>query len=246
MCTGIEIALLAAGTAAAAGGAAMQRSEASSNAAAIAKAKNAELRASMERQRAYEKRSRDEGVQKALNRFAPEVQAQAQASETTRRDQAINDAVTATAGVDDIALPPTDSNAPTVVKDQLGKKLRDVFNTATERAKLAAKPLTFSDMLAANNIPLTEAGRVVDTGNSFARQEAAMLPAQQDFAAYLAQKTPSIWGPLLQAGGSALAGAAGSGYAGKLGGTVGSALAGTALPLALNPSSVTGRVTGPV
>jgi len=242
MCTGIEIALLVGGAAAAAGGTAIERSESQQNAAAMAMAKNKELRESTARQRRYEDRSRQEGVQKALGRFSPEEQARAQAEDTARRDSAITDAVTSTDGVEGIPLP-TDDNGPAVVKTQIGKKLRDVFNTATDRAKLAAKPLTYSDILAGNNVALGEAGRVVDTGNSFARQEAAMLPSQQEFAAYMAQQSPSIWGPLLKTGGSLAAGVGGAGIVGGL--TAGTALAGTALPLALK-TGLTGRVAGPV
>jgi hypothetical protein len=232
MCTGIEIALLAGGAAASAGGAMISRNEAQKNAAAVALARNQELRDSTARQRRYEDRSRTEGVQKALDRFSPEEQAKAQADETARRGEAITDAVTPSAGVEDIPLATGEDNAPTVVKDQIGQKLRDVFNTATDRAKLSAKPLSYSDVLAGNNVALTNAGRVVDTGNSFARQEAAILPSQQDFAAYEAQKSPSIWGPLLTAAGTAAAGAGGSGYLSKLGTTAATAAAGAAAPAA--------------
>jgi len=253
MCTGLEIALLAGGAAAAAGGTMIERRDQQSNAAAQARARNQELRDSMARQRRYEDKSRSEGVQKALDRFDPAEQAKAQAEDAARRDTAITEAVVPTAGAEDIPLTADLDGAPSMVKGQIGKKLRDVFNTATDRAKLAAKPLTFADMLAGNNISLTEAGRVVDTGNSFARQEAAMLPSQQDFAAYAAQQAPSIWGPLLKTAGTLAASVGGAGIAGGLGagllgGTAGAA-AGTALPLAttaLMRSPVTGRVTGPV
>jgi hypothetical protein len=242
MCTGIEIALLAGGVAASAGGAAMQRADAQRNAAAIARAKNAELRDSMQRQKAYESRNREEGVQKALARFDPAEQAKAQAEDQARRETAITEAVVPTAGAEDIPMAPGLEGAPAIVKGQIGKKLRDVFNTATDRAKLAAKPLTFSDMLAGNNIALTQGGRVVDTGNSFARQEAAMLPSQQEFAGYMAQQTPSIWGPLLSAAGTAAAGAGGSGYFKAAAPAIGALAPGTALPI----STLTGRVVGPL
>jgi hypothetical protein len=240
MCTGIEIALLAAGAAASAGGAMITRNETAKNAAAQAQARNAELRASTERQRAYENRSRTEGVQKALDRFDPDEQAKAQAEETARRDTAIKDAVTPTAGVEDIPLATGTDNAPTVVKDNMGKRLRDVFNLATDRAKLSAKPLTYADVLAGNNVSLTEAGRVVDTGNSFARQEAAILPSQQDFASYIAQQQPSVWGPLLGAAGGALSGFAGSGYAGKIGGKLLGAGTAAAAPAAAAATTFSG------
>jgi hypothetical protein len=217
MCTGVEIALLAAGAAASAGGALVSRNESQKNAAAMAQARNQELRDSIVRQRKYEDKSRTEGVQKALAHFSPEEQAKAQADADAQRKTAITEAVTPTEGVGDIPLASGTEGAPTVVKDNIAKRLRDVFNTATDRAKLNAKPLNYADVLAGNNIPLTEAGRLVDTQNAFARQEAAMLPAQQDFAAYMAQRNPSIWGPLLSATGTALAAGAGSGYAGKIG-----------------------------
>ena len=81
-----------------------------------------------------------------------------------------------------------------------------------------------------------------------------MLPSQQEFAAYMAQKSPSIWGPLLKTTGTLAAGVGGAGITAGLGaglglGTLGGAAAGTALPLAttaLTRSPVTGRVTGPV
>ena len=233
MCTGVEIALLAAGAAASAGGAIISRNESQENAARIAQARNAELRDSIVRQRKYEDKSRTEGVQKALSRFSPEEQAKAQADADARRQTAITQAVTPTEGVGDIPLATGTENAPTVVKDNIAKRLRDVFNTATDRAKLAAKPLSYADILAGNNIPLTEAGRLVDTNNSFSRQEAAMLPNQQDFAAYMAQRSPSIWGPLLQTAGAALAGGAGSGYlAASRASQAASAAAGAPIPTA--------------
>ncbi len=246
MCTGIEIALLAGGAAASAGGALIERRDAASNAAAQAQARNNELRASIARQKIFEDRSRTEGVQKALARFSPEDQAKAQADATATRDAAIAQAEVPTQGTADLPLPTGNENAPTVVKDQIAKRLRDVFNTATDRAKLTATPLTYSDILAGNNVSLGEAGRVVDTGNSFARQEAAMLPAQQDLAAYAASQTPSIWGPVLKAIGPLAAGVGGAGVlagAGALG-TAGIG-AGTALPLALK-AGLSGRVSGPV
>jgi hypothetical protein len=237
MCTGIEIALLAAGAAASAGGAIISRNESQKNAAAVATARNNELRLSLARQKDYEDRSRTQGVQKALANFSPDEQAKQFTADQGRRDQAIADAVTPTQGVGDIPLPTGTENAPTVVKDNIAKRLRDVFNTATDNAKLAAKPLSYADMLAGNNIPLTEAGRVVDTNNSFSRQEAAMLPAQQDFAAYMAQRNPSLWGPVLQATGTALAAGAGSGYAGKIGSKLLAAGAGAPTTYAGDPLS---------
>ena len=209
MCTGIEIALLAAGAAATAGGALVERNETQKNAAAAASARNRELALSRQRLRGFEDKARAEGVQKALGKFSAEEQAKAQEEATTRRDVAITEAVTPTEGVEDI---PLEGNAPEIVKGQIGKRLRDVFNTATSHAKLAAKPMTWQDTLMGNNVTLNDAGRVVDTLNSFARQEAAMLPSQQDFAAFAAQKSPSIWGPVLKAAGTALAGSVGGGY----------------------------------
>jgi hypothetical protein len=209
MCTGIELALLAGGTAAAAGGAYIQHNETQNNAAAMARARNAELAASRTRLRAYEDKARQEGVQKALSKYDTAEQAKSQEEAQARRDTAITDAVKPTEGVEDV---PLTGDEPRIVKDQIGKKLRDVFNAATANAKLAAKPLTWQDTLMGNNVALTDAGRLVDTQNSFARQEAAMLPSQQDFAAFTAQKAPSVWGPLLKAAGQAAAGAGGSGY----------------------------------
>lgn len=240
MCTGIEIALLAAGAAATAGGTLLERNEKQKNAAEVARARNQELRDSMARQRRYEDRSRVEGVQKALDKFDPQEQAKLQAEDAARRDTAIAEAVTPTEGVEGI---PLEGSTVPVVKDQIGKRLRDVFNTATERAKLAARPLTYADRLAGNNLALTDAGRMVDTQNSFARQEAAMLPSQQDFAAFMAQKEPSIWGPLLKTAGSALMGSAGSGYlAGSAAAksAAATAAANAATPVATSFSSVAG------
>jgi len=239
MCTGIEIALLAGGAAASLGGTLMERNAQQENAAAMARARNQELRDSMARQRRYEDRSRTEGVAKALERFDPKTQADAQAADQARRDTAITEAVAPTQGAEGV---PLDDSTNVVVKGAISKKLSDVFKLATDRAKLNAKPLTYADMLAGNNIDLTNAGRVVDTQNSFARQEAAMLPAQQDFAAYMAQKDPSIWGPVLKAAGGLAVGAGGSGYLKNLGGLTGAgatpptaALTGTAIPFLNNP-----------
>lgn len=213
MCTGLEIAALAAAAAATTGGALVERNETQKNAAAAARARNAELAASRVRLRGFEDKVRAEGVNKALDKFSPAEQAKAQADADARRQAAITEAVTQTPGVEAL---PLDSAASEVVKGDIGKRLRDVFNTATAHAKLAAKPLTWQDTLMGNNIPLTEAGRLVDTYNSFARQEAAMLPSQQDFAAFISQQSPSFLGPALKGVGAALAGGAGSGYlAGK-------------------------------
>jgi len=213
MCTGIEIAIMAAGAAAAAGGTLVERNEQQNNAAAAASARNRELLASRQRLRGYEDKSRQEGVQKALDKFSEENQAKTQDEAIKRRDVAITEAIGQQApGVEGIPL----EGAPEIIKGQVGQRLRDVFNTATQHAKLAAKPLTWQDTLMGNNVDLTEAGRLVDTYNGFSRQEAAMLPSQQDFAAYSAQKSPTIWGPLLKTAGSAMMSGAGGGYfAGK-------------------------------
>lgn len=213
MCTGIEIAIMAAGAAAAAGGTLVERNEQQNNAAAAASARNRELVESRKRLRGYEDKSRTEGVQKALDKFSEENQLKAGAEATQRRAQAITEAIGQQApGVESIPL----EGAPEVIKGQIGGRLRDAFNTATAHAKLASKPLTWQDTLMGNNVALTDAGRLVDTFNGFARQEAAMLPSQQDFAAYSAQKSPTIWGPLLKTAGSAMMSGAGGGYfAGK-------------------------------
>jgi hypothetical protein len=241
MCTGVEIALLAAGAAASAGGALVSRKEQQDNANRAARARNQELAATRTRLRGFEDKNRKEGVEKALGKFSKEEQAKTQEDATTRRDVAITEALGATPTTDAIPL----EGAPEIIKGNMGKKLRDVFNTATAHAKLAAKPLTWQDTLQGNNIGLTEAGRLVDTYNSFARQEAAMLPAQQDFAAFAAQKDPSIWGPVLQAAGSAAAGAAGSGYLRPLAATAAAAAAPAAVGVYASPWADIGLRSAP-
>jgi hypothetical protein len=107
---------------------------------------------------------------------------------------------------------PLSGSAPSVVKGEIAKRMLTSFTDATARAKALGNLGGYGDNWLDNNVGVTDTSRRVGTLNNFSRGEAAILPGLQDAAQIRATQQPSIWGPILSAGGNVLAAGAGRGW----------------------------------
>jgi hypothetical protein len=207
MCDPVTAALMAAGTAASVGGGLVARNEGVKNNSRIAAARNQELRDMMTRQSQLEQGNRD-AVNKTLTKFQQPAQDAALANATnTRTNDAVGNITPVSTATSEVPLA---GNEPQVIKSAMASRMADAFGKSTDLARARAKLGSYGDTLGANNREVGAAGRIVDTGNNFSRQEAALLPARQDLAGYIASKPPSGIGETIQALGQLAGSAAGA------------------------------------
>jgi hypothetical protein len=206
MCDPGTLGLMAASAGLSAGGAAIQRSEADANANSIASARNGVLQQYLDRQRKLGEEGRGY-FDTRMQDYAPGKQAEALDKAQADRTEGILKNVSAP-NVD--AVPLTGST-PQVVKSEIAKRMLATFQQATDRAKAAGKLSGYGDSWLGNNLGVADTARRVGTVNNFSQNEAALLPNEQQFAEVAARKQPSIWGPILSAGGNLVASAAGRG-----------------------------------
>lgn len=215
----VSLGLLAAGTAASVVGGSMSRSEATKNEQAQAAAKNAELRATLDRQKAFGDQNASV-LSDVISKFSP----QAQGQNALGADQKREDAVVAN------MTPPQDStnavplgDTPNVIKGAYASRMADKFAQATAEARAKAKFGSYGDVWTGNNLTTTGGARSIDTTNTLARDDAALLSSRQDLAGYTAARPPSGIGDTLSALGGLVAGAAGRRAGAPGGGPGGSA-----------------------
>lgn len=203
----VSIGLLVAGTAASMAGSSIARKESEEGQAREVAARNATLREQQARARRFAEEN-EAVTKRTVDRFAEPEQKKITDNVNAQRDATIDRTVVPTAGVDDI---PLDTDGPQIIKSGIAKKMLDAFKKSTDNAKLAARVGAYGDVGTQNNLNMIDAGRKVDTVNSFARQEAAMLPSQQELAALTVRRPPSGTGQLLSGLGSLMASVGGSG-----------------------------------
>lgn len=210
MCTGVELAVLAAAAAASAGGAYIQNQESSDNNARIAQARNKELRDTLARNQEISDRSRDI-FKLRQEEVAPEATKQRQEELTTDRTDKLTDVVTG----ENPENVPIKGSAPQVVKSEIAKK----FLAASDKAKANAKALGtlggYGDLWLDQGLKDTDAGLGIGVQQNLIKGNMGILPYSQDFAGYQAYRPSSGIGEMMQAAGSVLGGAAGSGAVGK-------------------------------
>ncbi len=198
----------------------ISRAEATKNANAQAAARNAALTQYLQKQAALS----DEGrgyLNTNVDKYAP--------GNTQLPDAQDNRTGVITKTVGQMSDPnaiPTTRGAPPAVRGEIAKRMLEAFNRSTDHAKAMGKVGGYGDQWFNNNIDINDTNRKVGTLNNFARGNASILQSQQDLAEIGATRQPSLWGPILQAGGQFALGAAGrGGFDG--GGRVGSTLAHT-------------------
>jgi hypothetical protein len=206
MCTGIEIAALAAAAALSAGGAAVSQHEATSNANNVAMARNRALQATLDRTRGMSKDSRAV-FDKRAEEIAPAKLAKTQEDVTANRTAGLTDAV-------DKATPadvPLAGSAPAVVKSEVASRMKDAMESGINRAKALGKLGGYGDLWSQEGFANQDASRNIDVQQNLISGQMSMLPYQQQLAELRATRAPSLWGPVLQGAGSVIGSAAGAG-----------------------------------
>lgn len=196
------------GLAASVAGSLISRSEAIKNANAQAAARNAVLKQYTDKQAALENEGRGY-LNKTLDTYAPgNTQLQdAQAG----RNATISNTVGAASDPNTV---PTTNGAPPAVKGEIAKRMLEAFQRSTAHAKALGNTGGYGDQWFNNNVGINDTSRNIGVLNNFSRGNTGILQSQQDLAETAAYKRPSLWGPILQAGGSALLGASGRGFGG--------------------------------
>lgn len=217
----IALAIMAASTAASVGGGLITNNNAQQNALRAQQANNAVLSKYLKQQKEYETKNR-ETLGQTLDTYAPEAQQQAM-------DQAANDRITAaqenTAGGVATGAPASSAataSAPKVVQEAFAKAMGDAKTSSDAQTAARSRMASYGDTWLDNRLANEDAGRDIGFTNSFARQDTALLPYQQQWAQQISQKPDNGLGSILQglgALGSLYAGAGAPGLVG--GGTVG-------------------------
>jgi hypothetical protein len=240
----VSLALMAASTAASVGGNVISNNEAEKNMKAQQVARNQVLDQFLKKQNGYQDQNAA-AFDKQTDSMSADQNAQSQTEAVDNRNAAIERA-TGTEPTSASAIPLSGS-APSVVKQEIAKRVGDAFTAATDNVKKQAKAASYGDVFAKNNIGIQDASNNIGTTNSLARDEAALLPARQDLAAATAYKPPSGWGTILSGLGTVGSLAAGSGMLAPGGAgakSIGSLFSSAApTQYALGPF---GRVAGPV
>lgn len=187
-------------------GSLISRSEATKNANATAAARNAVLQPYLEKQRGLETEGRGY-LDKTLGTYAP-GNTQLQDAQDAR-----NATISGTVGnMSDPNTVPTTRGAPPAVKGEIAKRMLDAFQRSTAHAKALGNAGGYGDQWFNNNVDINDTSRNIGVLNNFSRGNTGILQSQQDLAEAAAYKRPSLWGSILQAGGSALLGASGRGF----------------------------------
>lgn len=201
---GINALMLGGGTALSIMGGRRQRDDAVLNAAREASVRNKVLREGLDRQEKYGVENQGH-LGTAFNRFDPNVQAGALDSAFAAREAAVGEDLGPVTVLDDVG---TNNQA---VKGTIAKRMLDAYQRATDVAKMRSRPGAYSDVWADNGAGIADSGRRIDTVNNFARGDAALIPMEQDLAAYVYASPTSSNGSTLSSLGNLLAGIGGSG-----------------------------------
>lgn len=202
-------ALLAASAALSAGGQMIASNEANRNAQAQANARMQALREHQAKQRAFAEDNYKIIDQRLGEDYAGDAQDQRLKEATDERTDSILSNVPE-AATTDIAISGT---APDIVKSEIAGRMANAFKSATDRARTLGQLGGYGDQWFNNNVGILGDSRKIDTTNSFARQEAALLPSYQSLAEYQAYKPGSGLGQAMYGLGQIGASAAGAGLA---------------------------------
>lgn len=211
MCTGAELALAAASTAASGIGSMMQQNEATKNAQRIQNARNAELDAL----RTRNKTLADEATgifEDRLSRQTPEEQQAAQGDIEQKR---ISELVGAAEAIPqaDVSL---SGSAPDIVRNEFAKRIGDSVSRASKDAASLGKLGAFSQIQFDNALDNQKTANNISVPVGFAQSNTQMLPYLQNEAEMNATKPSSGIGQILQGVGTAGGYLAGSGKLGTM------------------------------
>ena len=206
MCTGLEIAAIAAGAAGNAIAASQQRKYQDEQVAAS----NSRLNQFLDRNK-----QRADDAQAIFNQRTTESE---QPQATVQRDQAVADRTAEITQAADSAVAgppaPLKGSAATVIGDVFDGERAKAATAANSRAAALGKTAGFGDAIFNQGVANLDAGRKVGTIGAMARDDAGMLPTYQDLA--MAQvKRPNGIGSILAA-----LGQAGGMYAGSKAGPI--------------------------
>lgn len=194
----VSLAIMGGGMAAKLGGDLISRRDAIENANAIAEARNSVLLKYLSDQKKLEQEGRGY-LKTTLDTYAPgnTQLPDAQAARTG--------VITSTmGGPSDPGDITVSRSAPKNVRGTIAKRMLASFEDATERAKAMGSLGGYGDQWSNNNAGIVDTGRRINTLNNFSRGNSGILSSQQDLAQIGATQQPSIWGPVLSAGGSLL------------------------------------------
>lgn len=183
----------------------ISRNDATKNANAQAAARNAVLQQYLNKQAGLEKEGRG-FLDNVMAKYAPGNTQLADAQ--GNRTGVITDTV---GNMSDPNAIPTTRGASPAVRGEIAKRMLSAFQRSTDHAKAMGKMGGYTDQWFNNNVGINDASRNIDVLNNFSRGNTGILQSQQDLAEAAAYKRPSLWGPILQAGGQFALGAAGRG-----------------------------------
>lgn len=202
----ISAGTMAAGAALSGTGGYLSAKESADNTAASVAARNAVLQRHLNHQKAYA----DEASGFFKNRMADYAPGAPAAALTAAQDARTADATGAiTKPVSDtIALP---GSTPDASRNEIAKRMLTAYQTATDRAKAAAKLGGYGDTSQARALGVADTGRRLGTVGALSQGDMATLQDEQELADAATPKKQSIWGPVLTAGGNAVSWLGGSG-----------------------------------
>lgn len=190
MCTGLEIAALAAGTL----GSVVQGQEARKQQEAIVAAQNQQLRAFMDRnnQRSEDATALFETRKEAIQ---PDAVLATQAEAEDTRGSALDSAA---ASLPAEAAPTKGSTASIIGKVYESAEAREAEKAKKKRDAMA-KTASFGDLLFDQQLGTADIGRKIQSITGLAQSDAALLPALQDLAGAEAagNNQPGLFGQLL-------------------------------------------------
>ena len=181
----------------------MGRRDSIDNANAVAAARNDVLLRYLKQQRGLENEGRGH-LKGTVDTYAP-GNTQLPDAQGARTDAI----TTAVGGMSDPNAVAVSRSAPKNVRGEIAKRMLTAFEDSTARAKAMGSLGGYGDQWSNNNANIVDTGRKINTLNNFSRGNSAILSSQQDLAQIGATKEPSIWGPILQAGGKMLMSTAG-------------------------------------
>lgn len=126
-------------------------------------------------------RENQQNFSEGLGGFMPDAQGAAMASNTAARGSAIDNALGQATTVADI---PLRAGAPQVVRDQTSAALGDAFERSKTRGAGMAALGSYGDTQKDNMFKAADTGQRVETVNTLARGNAALLPAEQDLVGF--------------------------------------------------------------
>ena len=205
----VTIGLLLAGTALSTGGGIIGRNDALKNAQGQAAARNAILAQNIGKLNQFG--AQNENTFNAnIGTYGQPAQTQQLSAAQTKRGDANAANITQDTG----AGAPIVADASPRSRSDLSKRMLEVYDAATTRAKSMGKLGGYSDAWLQNELDNAQAGRDIGVTNSYAAGRKALVGPEGDLAAIGAYRQPSIWGPVLQGAGSIASAAGGARGAG--------------------------------